>query len=118
MVKGVGVSRDLNWLLTRNWSSHLVKKRGINRRLSTDPLNPKGLYVPRFQGTIQRKALQVDPHPSGKGVVLVYKKKRHQSRPGKALSKQLLTKDSRRTFKTIRKFVNKNLYRTDLKNVS
>ena len=59
MVKGVGVSRDLNWLLTRNWSSHLVKKRGINRRLSTDPLNPKGLYVPRFQGTFNERLFKL-----------------------------------------------------------
>lgn len=117
MVNGVGVSRDLEWVLTRNWSSHLVKRRGINRRFSRDPLNPKGLFVPRFQGTIQRKAINIEPNPSGKGVVLVYKKRRHQQKPAKSLGKIELNKDSRRTLRNIRTFCNRNLYRTDLKNV-
>lgn len=117
MVNGVGVSRDLEWLLTRNWSSHQLKRRGIGRRLSKDPLNPKGLFTPRFQGTIQRKALTVEPHSSGKGVVLRYKKKRHQQNPSKSVARVELNKDSRRTLQTIRRFCNKNLYRTDLKNV-
>jgi hypothetical protein len=117
MVNGVGVSRDFEWLLTRNWSSHLIKRRGIKRRFSRDPLNPKGLYVPRFQGSIQPKALSVEPNASGKGVVLVYKKRRHQQKPAKSLGKIELNKDSRRTLKNIRTFCNKHLYRTDLKNV-
>jgi len=117
MVNGVGVSRDLEWVLTRNWSSHLIKRRGIKRRFSRDPLNPKGLYVPRFQGNIQRKAINIEPNPSGKGVVLVYKKKRYQQKPAKSLGKIELNRDSRRTLKNIRTFCNKNLYRTDLKNV-
>jgi len=117
MVNGVGVSRDLQWLLTRNWSSQMLKRRGINRRFSRDQLNPKGLYVPRFQGSIQRKALTVEPNASGKGVTLIYKKKRNQQKPAKSLAKVELNKDSRRTLNNIRKFCNKNLYRTDLKNV-
>ncbi len=67
------------------------------RRFSRDLLNPKGLYVPRFQGTIQLKALSVEPNASGKGVVLVYKKRRHQQKPAKSLGKielNRLAKDS------------------------
>src|SRR5687768_5965164 len=118
MVRGVGVSRDLLWLLTRNNSSFLIKRRGINRRFSRDPLNPKGLYLPRFQGSIQPKAVTVEPNASGKGVSLVYRKRRHQQKLAKSLAKVELNKGPRRTLNNIRKFCNKNLYRTDLKNVS
>lgn len=117
MVNGVTASRDLQWLLTRNWSSHLIKPRYLGRRLSRDPLNPKGLYTPRFQGTVQKRAITVEPHSSGKGVVMVYKKKRVQRKPAKSVARVNLTKNARRSLTVIRKFCNKNLYRTDLKNV-
>ena len=117
MVKGVGVSRDLNWLLVRNWSSNLKKVRGINRQLSRSNLNPKGLHVPRFEGNIQRKALTVEPNAAGKGVVLVYKKNNQRTKPVKSVARVEFNKDSRKTLRNIRKFVNKNLYRCDLKNV-
>ncbi|CAG2178348.1 unnamed protein product [Oppiella nova] len=117
MVKGVGVSRDLQWVLTRNWSSSLIKARGINRRFSRSPFNPKGLFVPRFEGQYQQKALTIEPNAGGKGVTLVYKKRRHQRKPAKAVARIVLNKDSRRTLKNIKTFCNRNLYRTDLKNV-
>lgn len=118
MVKGVSVSRDLNWLLVRNWNSSLKKVRGINRQLSRSSLNPKGLHVPRFEGVIQRDALTVEPNASGKGVTLVYKKKTQRTKPARNMARIELNKDSRRTLKNIRKFVNKTFYRVDLKNVN
>lgn len=117
MVNGVNVSRDLQWVLTRNWSSSLIKARGIKRRFSRSTFNPKGLYVPRFEGSLQQKAVTIEPNASGKGVTLVYKKRRHQQKPSKSVAKIELKKDSRRTLNNIRKFCNRNLYRTDLKNV-
>ncbi|XP_054156541.1 60S ribosomal protein L28-like [Oppia nitens] len=117
MVKGVGMSRDLQWVLTRNWSSSLIKVRGIDRHFSRSRFNPKGLYVPRFEGQYQQKALTVEPNSSGKGVTLQYKKRRHQQKPGQSVAKIVLNKDARRTLNNIKKFCNKNLYRTDLKNV-
>ncbi|CAG2108494.1 unnamed protein product [Medioppia subpectinata] len=116
MVNGVGVSRDLQWVLTRNWSSSLIKARGIKRRFSRSQFNPKGLYVPRFEGLHQTKALTVEPNAGGKGVTLVYKKRRHQQKPVKSVARVVLNKDSRRTLNTIKSFCNRNLYRTDLKN--
>jgi len=117
MVKGVGISRDLQWVLTRNWSSSLIKARGIKRRFSRSTFNPKGLYVPRFEGNYQQKAITIEPNTTGKGVVIVYKKRRHQQKPAKSLARIELNKDSRRTLKNIKTFCNKNMYRTDLKNV-
>lgn len=118
MVNGVGTSSDLNWLITRNTSCYLMKARGVSKHFSKDPLNPKGLYKPRFQGAIQSRALSVQEHPSGKGVVMLAKKKRNQRKPAQASISVPLTRGAGRTTRSIKQFVNKSQYRKDLKNVS
>ena len=118
MVNGVNTSSDLNWILTRNNSSFLMKRRGVSHHFSSDPLNPKGLYKPRFQGTIQKRAACVQDAPSGQGVVLVYKKKSKQNKPGQSLNRVVLKRNARRTVRSIKQCANKQQYRTDLKNVS
>jgi len=117
MVQVVNTSTDLNWLITRNTSSFLLKRRGVGHFFSTDPLNPKGLYKPRFQGTVQKRALTVKENPSGKGIVLVYKNKRNQNKPAKAVTRVALNPGASRALKNIKQFVNKQQYRSDLKNV-
>ncbi|RWS29995.1 60S ribosomal protein L28-like protein [Leptotrombidium deliense] len=112
---GINVSRDLLWMLTKNNSCHLIKRPAL-KPLTKDPMNPKGIHSLRFAGSVQRKAMNVQAHPSGKGVQLVFNKRRHQKRPAKRLAKISLTKNSRKTLSTIRKFSNKFCYRTDLKN--
>lgn len=118
MVQGVSTSTDLNWLITRNSSCFLMKRRGVNHHFSTDPMNPKGIYKPRLQGTIQRRALTVQENPNGKGVLMVYKKKGNQNKPVKALNRVVMKRNARRTLRNIKQFVNKQNYRQDLKNVS
>ena len=118
MAQVVNTSTDLNWLLTRNSSSHLLKRRGVSHFFSTDPLNPKGLHKPRFQGTIQKRALTVQENASGKGITLVYKNKRNQNKPAKAISRVPLNRGASRALKNIKQLVNKQNYRSDLKNVS
>ena len=114
----VNASNDLTWLVTRNSSSFLMKRRGVNHHFSRDPLNPKGLYKPRFQGTVQKRALSVVENPSGKGVVLKYKSKHQQNKPAKSVTSVQLSRGSRRAFKAIKNVTNKQNYRKDLKNVS
>lgn len=118
MVAGVNVSRDLLWILTQNNNNHVVKRKGFRRRFTTDPLNPKGIANLRFSGAIQRKALTVEPHASGKGVNLVFRKRAQQSKPAKSIARVPLTKGSVRALSAIRSFCNKNFYRKDLKNVA
>lgn len=114
---GVNSSTDLNWLITRNHSSFLLKRKGVNHYFSTDPLNPKGLFKPRFQGTTQPRMLSIQENPTGKGVVMVYKTKNKQNRPAKSLARVVMSGNSRRTIRNIKQFVNKKNYRNDLKNV-
>ncbi|XP_015781810.1 60S ribosomal protein L28 [Tetranychus urticae] len=112
---GVNVSRDLLWLFTKNHNCNIYKQKGIKVPFTKDPLNPKGVQTLRWSGSIQRKTLSVTPHPKGKGVVLVYRKRKYQMMPKKALQRVPLLKDNRRSYRSIKKFVNRNFYRTDLK---
>lgn len=113
--RGVNVSRDLLWILTSNNNANMFKRTGIKKRFSKDPLNPKGVQSFQNAGTLQDRAVNVQPDPSGKGVVLVYKNRRHRRSPGKNLHRVSLKKSAGRTLETIKRFVNKNRYRRDLK---
>lgn len=109
------MSTDLQWMVIRNCSSYLVKKRNIRKYFSTDPLNLKNVHSPRYSGMIHRKAIAIEPHPSGKGINLLYKKRKFQNKPVKNLAKIPLTKGARRSMTSIKKFVKANRYRRDLK---
>lgn len=114
---GVNVSRDLRWLLTKNNSCHAVKIRNYPKALSKDPLNPKGLHLPRFNGSIQTKAVTVRGSAKQKGVTLIYKKKSAIKKPADQLVRVTIkNKDPRATLKSIKNTLNnmKN-YRKDLK---
>lgn len=115
---GVNVSRDLLWLATKNFNAHMFKRKGIRKTFSTDPLNPRGFQTLSNAGAIQPKALNVVPHPSGRGVQLVFKKKTPVTKPTKSLVKVPLTHSAGRTIKTIKNFCNRNRYRRDLKTVA
>ena len=83
MPNGVNVSRDLRWLLTKNTSCYAVKVRNHQKAFSKDPLNPKGLHLPRFSGTIQSQAVTVRGSAKKPGVTLVYKRRRTVKKPAK-----------------------------------
>uniref|UniRef100_A0A1W7R9R1 Large ribosomal subunit protein eL28 n=1 Tax=Hadrurus spadix TaxID=141984 RepID=A0A1W7R9R1_9SCOR len=112
------MSMDLQWMVLRNCSSYLVKKRNIKKFFSMDPLNLKNVHSPRYCGQIHKKAMAVEPHPSGKGVMLLYKKNKYQNRPARNIARVPLTKGARRTMTTTKKFVRSNRYRRDLKMAS
>lgn len=116
MPAGVNVSRDLRWMLTKEWSTHMVKVRNYPKAFSKDPLNPKGLHLPRFSGSVQTKAVTVRQSTKNKGVTLIYKKKHTQRQPGKQLVRVVLKKDPRKTLGTIKNTLNSMKgYRKDLK---
>lgn len=114
---GVNVSRDLLWILTNNNNAQMFKRPGITKRFSKDPLNPKGIQSFRNAGNLQDRAVTVQPDPSGKGVVLVHRNKRNKRSPAKSLSRVSLKRSARQTMQTIKRFVNGNNYRKDLKTV-
>lgn len=119
MPRGVNVSKDLRWLLTKNSSCHAVKIRNYPKALSKDPLNPKGLHLPRFSGSIQSSAVTVKGSAKKQGVTLVYKKKGTVRNPSKQLVRVNIKKDPRSTLNSIKNTLrNMKGYRRDLKMVA
>lgn len=114
---GVNVSRDLIWILTNNNNAQMFKRPGIAKRFSKDPLNPKGIQSFRNAGSLQNRAATIQPDPSGKGVVLVHKNRGRGRNPAKSLTRVSLKRSAGKTIQTIKRFVNKNKYRRDLKTV-
>ena len=115
--KGVNVSRDLLWILTKQNTAHTFRRRGIPKTFSTDPLNPKGIETLRNSGSLHAKAATVEANPEGKGVQLVLKKQKLSSRRAGNVVKIPLTRGLRRTVRTIKSVVNRAGYRRDLKTV-
>lgn len=115
--KGVNVSRDLLWILTKQNSAHTFRRRGIPKTFSTDPFNPKGIETLRNSGNVHAKAATVEANPEGKGVQLVFKKQRLSSRKAGSVVKVPLTRGLTRTARSIKSFVNGRGYRRDLKTV-
>ncbi|GFQ78181.1 60S ribosomal protein L28 [Trichonephila clavata] len=111
----VEFSNELQWMVVRNRSSFLVKKKHVKMPFSTDPFNMKKLHVPRFCGSIQSKAVMVEPHPGKKGVNFIYKKKDVGNKPRQSLRVQSFTKHPRRTMTNIKSFFKKTGYRKDLR---
>lgn len=113
---GVNVSKDLRWLLTKDSTWHAVKVRNYPKALSKDPLNPKGLHLPRFSGSIQSKAITVRGSAKRPGVTLVYKNKLAIRKPASQLTRVTIQKDPRSTLRTIKNSLNNMKgYRKDLK---
>ena len=115
---GVNVSRDLLWLATKDFNAHMFKRKGIRKVFSTDPLNPRGFQTLANAGSVQPKALNVLPHPSGRGVQLVFKKRTVVTKPSTSIIKVPLTHSAGKTVKAIKNFCNKSHYRRDLKTVA
>lgn len=114
---GVNVSRDLLWILTNNNNAQMFKQRGIRQRFSRDPLNPKGVQSFRNAGSLQNRAVTIQPDPSGKGVVLVHKNRSNKRSPAKSTTRISLRRSAGKTIQTIKRFVNGKQYRKDLKTV-
>ena len=102
MPNGVNVSKDLRWLLTKNTTCYAVRVRNYPKAFSKDPLNPKGVHLPRFSGSIQTRAVMVRGSKKP-GVTLVYKKKDAVRKPAEQLVRVSIKKDPRSTLRSIKR---------------
>lgn len=114
MPSGVNVSKDLRWLLTKDTTCYAVKVRNHQKAFSKDPLNPKGIHLPRFSGSIQTRAVMVKGSKKP-GVTLIYKKKDAVRKPAEQLVRVSFKKDPRSTLRSIKNTLNKTKGRKDLK---
>jgi len=109
------MSADLQWMVIRDCSSYIVKKRNISKPFSKEPNNLKNLNSFRYNGLVHKKVLGVEPAPDGKGVVLVHKKTKNLNKPAKSMVRTTLKHGPRKSLNSVRRFVRCNKYRKDLK---
>lgn len=106
-------SSHLNWLIIRDHNAFLLKRRNINKPFSTEANNLTNLSSYRYSGLVHKKSLGVVP--TDKGIQVVYKRPKYQTKPSKATVKVTLKHRPRRTLKKLKNIVNANCYRRDLR---
>jgi len=107
------VSSHVQWLIIRNNSSFLQKRK--LGTFTTEPNNLKNRNTFRSNGLIHPKVVGVEAVKDGKGVVFTTGSVKNIKKPAKRLHKVKLVKDSRRTLTSIRRTIRKQRYRKDLK---
>uniref|UniRef100_T1IUQ7 Large ribosomal subunit protein eL28 n=1 Tax=Strigamia maritima TaxID=126957 RepID=T1IUQ7_STRMM len=109
------MSADLQWMIVRNCSSFMLKRRNIGKPFNKGPGNLKNLHSFHYDGLVRNKVLGIEAAPDGKGIVLVNKKLTNVNKPVKSHVRTVLKHGPRKSLHSIRKFVKYNKYRKDLK---
>ncbi|KAI8914838.1 hypothetical protein PhCBS80983_g00773 [Powellomyces hirtus] len=105
------MSSDLIWLLTRDQSSFLVKRNGI--QLTREPGNLLNLNSLKYSGLAQRKSIHIGAAESGKGVTVVTQKTSVPfHKVAKASHSTTISKGTRGGHKSIKNIL--HTYRPDL----
>merc|ERR1712215_661530 len=105
---------DLAWEIVRNNHAYLLKKRNVKMPFSSEPNNLMNVNSLRYNGFCPKKVIGISAKGK-KGIELTYKTAKHQNKPGKNLIKTTIEYGPRRAHDSIRKFINDNKYRKDLK---
>ncbi|KAL1400441.1 hypothetical protein pipiens_007433, partial [Culex pipiens pipiens] len=106
-------SSHLNWLIIRDHNAFLLKRRNIRKPFSTEPNNLTNLSSYRYSGLVHKKSLGIVP--ADKGISVVYKRPKYQTKPAKATVKVTLKHKPRRALKKLKNIINGNRYRRDLR---
>ena len=113
------MSAELQWLLIRNSSSFLIRRKGVS--FTTEPHNLKNKNSFKYCGLVNRKTIGVtyaDPRKKT-GIVMTTKRRRNTRKPAAMyVNHQFQLKDRRRCYRSIRKFLGSTDYRQDLKEVA
>ncbi|KAF1942043.1 ribosomal protein L28e [Clathrospora elynae] len=109
------ISHDLAWEVTKGHSATLVKRaNGVS--FSRDPLNLRGLYSRKNEGSIANKAIGILPGKDG-GVTLLIKKSDKHHQPASSIQSTTFgpAKSTRKTYSAIVNATTKRNYRPDLR---
>ncbi|XP_043225763.1 60S ribosomal protein L28-like isoform X2 [Amphibalanus amphitrite] len=111
-------SPELVWQMIRNNHGSLMKARNIRRPFSKEANNLKNVNSYRFNGFVQKNVVGVEPMASGKGAVLITKKKRSSHKPGQSVLRQPLVKGKRVSIQKVRRALKGASYRKDLRSLA
>ena len=108
------MSSDIAWAVTRNNSAFLLKKRGVAKPFSTDPLNVTNQHSQRYTGLVNTKAIGITAGPENKGFTVTIKKSKKAHRPGNGKTTVHMKAGARRSLHKLKALIVKQRYRKDL----
>merc|ERR1712080_573690 len=112
--KMTNVSAEIQWGVIRNSSCFLLKKRGVSKPFSVEPLNLTNRNSFRYNGLVNKKAVGVSAAPDNKGFVVTTKRCRQSHKPAKALVNTTMTAGLGRSLHKTKGALIKQRYRKDL----
>jgi large subunit ribosomal protein L28e len=110
------MSRDLQWLVIRRSSSFLLKTKTAT--FTREPFNLTGRNSYKYNGLVNKNAVDIRPASEGKGAVVSIKNKRRHYRPGSSMTTYPLSRGPRRAIRTLKHQGIAQRYRADLTNAA
>ncbi|GLH03388.1 hypothetical protein R5R35_007120 [Gryllus longicercus] len=107
-------SSHLQWMIIRNNSAYLLKKRNVKKPFSTEPNNLTNLNSYRYNGLVHRKSVGIVAAPDNKGFTAVIKRTKATFKPAKSNIRTTWKAGPRRSLYKLKRLLNKNYYRRDL----
>ena len=108
------MTSQLSWMIIRNNSAFLMKRRNISKPFSSEPNNLTNLNAYRYNGLVHKKSIGIIPAADKKGFTVVCKKAKAHNKPAKSVVKTTMKAGPRRALHKLRQLVKKNHYRRDL----
>ncbi|XP_062515705.1 large ribosomal subunit protein eL28-like [Corticium candelabrum] len=106
------MSRDLQWLVIRKSSSYLLKSKTAT--FTKEPFNLMGKNSYKYNGLVNKQAIDIRPDPAGKGAIVSVKNRRRHHRPVVSAYSYPLLRGSRRAIRTLKQQGIVRCYRADL----
>jgi len=108
------VSSDVAWAVIRNNSSFLLKKRGVKKPFSTEPMNLTNLNSQRYNGLVNKKAVGITAAADNKGFILTTKRAKAANKPGRSTVSCTFKAGPGRSLHKVKSGLVKQRYRKDL----
>nr|SVE86519.1 EOG090X0JNN [Daphnia similis]SVE87146.1 EOG090X0JNN [Daphnia similis]SVE87772.1 EOG090X0JNN [Daphnia similis]SVE88404.1 EOG090X0JNN [Daphnia similis] len=105
-------SSHLQWLITRNTSSFVLKKRNVKQPFSREPLHLTNRHCFKFNTLVHKNVIGVEPAKDKNGFVVVMKSKRKVYKPKASMVRFQIKSGPRHTLAKLNNIV-KNGYRKD-----
>nr|SVE94011.1 EOG090X0JNN [Scapholeberis mucronata] len=107
-------SSHLQWLITRNTSSFIMKKRNVKQPFTREPLHLTNRHCYKYNTLVHKNIIAVEPAKDKNGFVVVQKSKRKVYKPKQSLVRFQIKSGPRHTLAKLRNIV-KGGYRKDCK---
>nr|SVE76780.1 EOG090X0JNN [Daphnia longispina] len=105
-------SSHLQWLITRNTSSFILKKRNVKQPFSREPLHLTNRHCYKYNTLIHKNVIGVEPAKDKNGFMVVMKSKKKVYKPKASMIRFQIKSGPRHSLAKLRNIV-KGGYRKD-----